>query len=707
MTEYYDLLNRQLRSYIYDKKWPSLTSIQKASIKHIYSTTNNLILEAPTARGKTEAAFLPCISKVDDFKAGIRIIYISPLIALINDQFKRINEMCDDLEIKITSWHSESNTQAKKKILENPEGILLITPESLEAFLCLRSDRAYKFFKNVDYIIIDELHSFLSGNRSIALRSVLTRLLRYTDNNPRMIGLSATIGMRNYDIAKSYFINQRSTNILVDKYKNTLENVIFYEQAEHINEKILEKILEVSKKGSVLIFPNTRKLVEEISVSIKKIIKNKNLDIKVFAHHSFVSKQKRLKIEEFAKSIGQGNFIICASSTLELGIDIGALDYVIMYNSCFTTLSFAQRLGRSGRKSHINKLVQILTNPWDLLQSLAITDLYENGEFSKLEVVNKPYDVFSHQILAYLLENNGINKVDFANLRRKLPVFSNITYEESLKILKHLIENKYIEDIGNEYIVGLNVEKLLSMGYFYNQFISKDSYKVTEGKNSIGSLNKSTDVKVGENIYLAGSIWEITNINDRKKEILVKKAPEGKSPRFSSNEGIDISDDIREKMLDILNNKDKYIKDEKIRAVLEDINLTIKNNKYYFLNDDDTEKLVTFRSTKVNRTLALIFNYLSKSNKFNISETEGAVYGKDLYKILSLAINNKLNEEKFISYLEKNPLLVQAYLSTNKYMNLIPFDLKVKYLINNKIDLDKAYEYLMTNYKNKSEEICK
>ena len=108
MTSSYDLLARDMRKYIYEKGWPSLTKIQDAAIKHLYGSENNLILAAPTASGKTEAAFLPAISQSTDIKNKLKILYISPLIALINDQFKRITDMCEELDIGVTSWHSEA-----------------------------------------------------------------------------------------------------------------------------------------------------------------------------------------------------------------------------------------------------------------------------------------------------------------------------------------------------------------------------------------------------------------------------------------------------------------------------------------------------------------------------------------------------------------------------------------------------------------------
>lgn len=156
----FDLLQREIRRYIYDEGWESLRGIQEASIKRIYNTDHNLILAAPTASGKTEAAFLPAINSVKDWDSGLKIVYISPLIALINDQFNRILELCDYIDIPVTSWHGEASRAKKNKLLKKPKGILLITPESIEAMLSLRPGEAKGLFKGTEWIIVDEIHSF-------------------------------------------------------------------------------------------------------------------------------------------------------------------------------------------------------------------------------------------------------------------------------------------------------------------------------------------------------------------------------------------------------------------------------------------------------------------------------------------------------------------------------------------------------------------
>ena len=166
----YQLLKKSIREYIYDMKWERLTKIQESSIEKVNSTQDNLILASPTATGKTEAAFLPAINSIDNWKNGVKIVYISPLIALINDQFKRILKLCNYMDISVTSWHGESSRTEKAKLINDPKGILLITPESIEAMLCLRPDEVMSLFKGTEWIIIDEIHNFLGNNRGLHLQ---------------------------------------------------------------------------------------------------------------------------------------------------------------------------------------------------------------------------------------------------------------------------------------------------------------------------------------------------------------------------------------------------------------------------------------------------------------------------------------------------------------------------------------------------------
>ncbi len=692
MTEAYSLLSRPMREFVYKNKWPSLTKIQKASIESFLKSEDNLILIAPTAAGKTEAAFLPAISEANDFDKGLRILYISPLIALINDQFKRVFAMCDDIGINVTSWHGEANQTKKEKLLENHSGICLITPESLEAIFVNKGLAAKKLFSGLDYIIVDEIHSFLTGNRGAQLRSLLKRILAYTDKSPRFIGLSATVGDQNYDICKEFFKNKRPTKLIVDSSQNELKATISYNEEDDVSDKSIEQILSFAREGSMLAFPNSRKIVEELAVKLKEKSKEKKIKTHIFSHHSSVTKQRRKEIEDFAKSRQGENFIICATSTLELGIDIGSVYSICQYGASKSVLSLAQRLGRSGRKTGKSILHQFATNPWDLVQALATIILYKEGSLDKINPIKGPYDVFAHQIISTLLEKNGLSVDDYDSLDKKLDF--DIDHEEFMEITAHMVEEGYIEKLENDYIGGRKCEKFLKMGSFYNQFISKDNFHIFSKKGKIGEIEKSIDLKKGDGLYLAGSIWQVESINLKAKKIIVSKAEEGKAPDFSSSSNKEISDEIRRKMEEIIEKKAKYTFNRKINRVIDSLKTDPDAEGLYIINDKDGEGLRTFRGTRINRTITLMLNIRSTLSNYKLIDYSSTIRGKNIRKTLNEIRKNPVLESEIISYLANNPKVVCAYLLGNKYMDLVSDDLRIKYIVRNLLDLEGAYNYL-------------
>ena len=694
MTDAYSLLNRDLRFYIHEKGWPSLKKIQNASIKMFYASDNNLILSAATASGKTEAAFLPAISKVNSFDSGIKILYISPLIALINDQFKRISDMCLDMDIPITSWHGEASRTKKEKLINNPRGIVLITPESIEAMLAGRSEIASILFEQLEYIIVDELHSFLSANRGLQLKSLLERILRYTTNPPRMIGLSATIGEENFTLAKEFFKNGRDTNIIIDKTSNDLDFTLDYYESDGISEMALNQIFHYSKEGPMLVFPNSRQKVEAMAVGLDKLAKKNHSDLVVFAHHSSVSKDRRLEIEEFAKKAYKENFLITATSTLELGIDIGAVYSVSQYGAANSVLSLAQRLGRSGRKTGQSILHQISTSPYDLLQALATISLYKEKILDKIDTIEKPYDVFAHQVLSTLLENYGLSIDEYYHLNKSLSTFSDISDEEFASITDYMAEKGYIEILENELITGLEIEKLMRLGSFYNQFVSGQAYSVYSEKGKIGELDIRPDIQVDAHIYLAGQVWRIDQIHLKQKKIMVTKASEGKAPKFFSAGDMDISTVIRDRMKYILEEREKFKFNEDIDLIIEDLSREFAKDEYTFVQKENLIGLVTFKNSKINRTLALMLNIASNSKSYMANETEGSIYGPETKKYFEKIREKPISYKDIYEFFARNEDYLESFLLFYKYMVLVPVDLRIKYLINNRLDLQGTYEYL-------------
>ena len=693
MTDSYSLLNRDLKKYIYEKGWTKLTKIQDVAIKHVYKTDNNLILAAPTASGKTEAAFLPAISKSEDINKKLRILYISPLIALINDQFKRITELCKDLSINVTSWHSESSVTKKEKLIKNPSGILLITPESLEAMIISDKDRAEILFKDLDFVIVDEIHGFLDTNRGLQLKSLLVRIQNFTEKAPRFLGLSATIGDQNYDLAKKFFINQKDTNILLDRSKNDLEISLDYMPTEEMDISIAKKILEYSLGKSTLVFPNSREKVERLSYLLKKEVGEKSYDIRVFSHHSSISKLKRIEIESFAKE-SRRDFIIVATSTLELGIDIGSVDQVIQVGSAASVLSLSQRLGRSGRRTRRSVIRQIATDKWDLLQALASLELFKEGKLDKIDEKVKCYDIFAHQVLSSLLEKNGLLIDEYYKLNKTLKSFADISDEEFKILTDFLLEKNFIEEVGREYIVGIEAEKLMTMGSFYNQFVIKKSYKVGTDKLILGEIELGENLSLGDRIYLSGQVWKIEAINHKLRRIRVSLSEKANAKSFAGTGGFEISGEIRSKMEEILLNPSEFKSDMIINPIITDLKQDISDEKHHFVDFDGKTSLRTFRSTKINKTLALMLNIRTKSLDYYVEEKSSTITGPNIRKAIRKLEENPIKDSDISTFLTENPRLIEGFISLNKFMVLVPDSLKIAYITENILDISGANQYL-------------
>jgi ATP-dependent Lhr-like helicase len=191
----YERLHPKIRRWIRDQGWDELRDIQARTILAVLDGDQDILIAATTAAGKTEAAFLPILTSVADRKAlGFSVLYISPLKALINDQFRRLEQLCESMEIPVVKWHGDASQADKKRSMAKPDGVALITPESIEAMLVRRPADAARLLSSADFIVIDELHAFLQGPRGLHVASLLRRIDDMAERPARRIGLSATIG---------------------------------------------------------------------------------------------------------------------------------------------------------------------------------------------------------------------------------------------------------------------------------------------------------------------------------------------------------------------------------------------------------------------------------------------------------------------------------------------------------------------------------
>jgi ATP-dependent Lhr-like helicase len=434
----FDLLSEPIRKFIRDKGWEELRPIQTAAIARILASDDNYILASRTASGKTEAAFLPILSKVDFNERGVQVLYVSPLIALINDQFCRVEELCKNLDVDVVKWHGEANKTVKDKLLKNPKGIVLITPESLEAMLANKPFNVRQLFSNLKYVVIDEIHSFIGTDRGIQLKSILSRLQQVNSKSFSIVGLSATIG--DYDEAKKFTGDELKTKVLLDRTTKEINVIFKYFKSKNTDLplELLKDLYIETKDNKVLIFPNSRGRVEEVAVKLRKISVLTKGHSNYFSHHSSVDREVREYVEYFAKNNNRQNFCISCTSTLELGIDIGAVDEVVQIDTTHSIASLIQRVGRSGRnEGNSSNLYLYATNEWSLLQSIACWLLYKEGFIEPPQKIEKPYDILVHQALSITKGYSGIKLTDLIKQLRENSAFKGIELIEIEEILNH------------------------------------------------------------------------------------------------------------------------------------------------------------------------------------------------------------------------------------------------------------------------------
>ena len=612
----FDLLSEPIRKYIRDKRWEKLRPIQSAAISKILTTDSNYILASRTASGKTEAAFLPILSKVDFNERGVQVLYISPLIALINDQFYRIEELCKYLDVTVTKWHGEANKTLKDRIIKQPNGVILITPESLEAMFVNKPFNVKQLFSNLKFVVIDEIHSFIGSDRGTQLKSILSRLQDLNVNRYKIIGLSATIG--DYDEAKKFTGDEHNTKVLLDRSTKETNAVFRYFKNNHeeLPLELLKDLYIETRNNKVLIFPNSRGRAEEVAVKLRKISDRVNGHPNYFSHHSSVDKEVRESVEYFAKNNNRQNFCISCTSTLELGIDIGAVDEVVQIDSTHSVSSLIQRIGRSGRiDGEISRLYLYATDKWSLLQSLACWLLYKDGFIEPPQATEKPYDILLHQALSITKGNSGIPLKELSKQLKENFAFNQIDILEIEEILNHLIEIDYFEKLQNEVIIGIEGEKVVNSREFYSVFKTEENFKVINAGNTIGQIPFTPQIVEDENLLLAAKIWKIRFVDFKSKKIEVIPAKDGKKPIFFGSGGI-INPRIREKMLEILYCTTSFDvldepSDDQIEELRKDFSVFDISNTHTerpLLSTENNLQLFTFTGTRVNRTIKLLLN---------------------------------------------------------------------------------------------------
>ena len=361
----FHLLDERIQRYIWDARWETLRDVQEKAIPLICAASSDVVIAAATAAGKTEAAFLPALTHILSGDAPGLIVYISPLKALINDQFGRLDKLCEQLEIPVWPWHGDISATTKTKFLRQRQGVLLITPESLEALLCNRGTAVGAVFQYARFIVIDEIHSFIGSERGKQLQSLMHRIEQVLGHSVPRIGLSATLG--DMGLAAEFLrpgnggdvkivestSSETELQIRVKGYEEPLVVQLDDElasESESVAPRFIAAHLYQTLRGANnLVFPNSRREVERYTHLLSQQCLKDQVPNEFWPHHGNLSKEIRAETEAALKQKEHPATAVC-TNTLELGIDIGAVKSVAQIGPPPSVASLRQRLGRSGRR---------------------------------------------------------------------------------------------------------------------------------------------------------------------------------------------------------------------------------------------------------------------------------------------------------------------------------------------------------------------
>ena len=557
-----------IRETIYRKGWTDLRDVQKESADAIFNTDANVLVTSGTASGKTEAALFPILTLLDENPSNsIAVLYISPLKALINDQFERLETMLEGRDFPIRSWHGDVSSDKKLKLMEHPRGILQITPESLEGLLMRHKATAETMFSDLRFVIIDEVHSFMGTDRGSQIICLLERLERLTGIKPRRIALSATLS--DYTAASEYLSAGGNGNTIVvgagGERRRLRLKVDSIPVSEEDDSSFIDYLYDTVVSRKCLIFSNSRLETESTARKLKEEAGRRG-DRDIFlVHHGSLSSAERERSERLMKE-KDGPKVILATVTLELGIDIGDLDLIVQIGAPWSVSSFVQRLGRSGRvtgisemlfinKVHIDSRPRI---PWGLLRMIAIIELYLKDKWIETPAFReKPYSLLFQQTLSILASSFSMKPSELAREVLSLSCFhERISQDEYRILLRHLVDTDILEQMEDgSLIMGMKGSEIVYDRGFTAVFQGEAGYTVVSRDGEVGTLSQMPEV--GDVFYLAGKGWKVVETIPERRICKVIHSNEGDDIVWNGSGG-EVDETIVLKMRRILKSNEDY-----------------------------------------------------------------------------------------------------------------------------------------------------
>ncbi len=706
LSNSFESLEEPIQKWIWLQGWSSLREIQANSIPIVLKGDSDVIISATTAGGKTEAAFLPILSAL--LKApnnvGYQVLYISPLKALINDQYRRLLDMTSEMKIEVTAWHGDINNHRKTKSLKDPKGVVIITPESLEALLINRTQYTLKAFSSLRYIVIDELHSFIGTERGKQLQSLLSRVEYIAGRVIPRVAMSATFS--DYESVKNFLRADNALPCRVPEQGETSHEVKIlikeylptdtYDPSDDMVNELYAKL----RGSNNLIFANSKVLVEQFAVALSDMSSVNGVPNEFRVHHGSLSKNERESVE---RELQKGDFPITAActSTLELGVDIGKVKSIAQIGTSYSVAGLRQRLGRSGRRDEPSILRILSTENLNnalfydlrvnLVHNIAVVELLRDKQYETPSVNNFYFSTLIQQILSILAQYGEFNPKDGWSMLCANGAFRNVTPKIFLELLQALGAKDIIASLhSGQIVIGKAGERIVGSRDFYTAFTTPIEFNVINKHTSKRLGVVEVIPEIGVMILISGRRWLVESVDASGKTIYVINVQSGGSAMFGGDYA-EVDKIIPEKMravfesdtvypyLDASTKSDKQL--ESARAFYR----SHKLNRRVFFSYGSKSVFVTWAGAKINRTVVLITKcYLGK----NASSDYLMVWGVTVNDLLAMKERGKPSLE----YLAKSVKRVGKerqkydYLLSDRLLNL---EYSTTYL-----DIDEAWKLI-------------
>ncbi|HKP76130.1 MAG TPA: DEAD/DEAH box helicase, partial [Longimicrobiaceae bacterium] len=574
------LLADPVRRWIYGQGWTGLRDIQEQSVAPVSAGQSDVLISSGTASGKTEAAFVPIASALaaGPRADGLAVLCVSPLKALINDQARRLEALFACVDTPVHRWHGDVGQASRREVLGGRGGVLLITPESLEALFVRRGHEVPRLLAALRYAVVDEFHAFIGSERGMQLQSLLHRVETAIRRRVPRIALSATLG--DLDAACEVLrpgAGARVVRIVSDRNRSEVQlQVRGYRMERHGEEpegddhadaaldRLRDDLFRFLRGGRHLVFANRRGDVEHFADALRRRCEALRVPNEFWPHHGSLEKGLREDAEDALRTPGRPATVI-ATTTLELGIDVGAVESIAQLGPPPSVASMRQRLGRAGRRGAPAVLrvfvrepaLDVDTAPHDrlrlgLVQTVAMVRLLARRWYEPPVTGALHLSTLVQQVLSVLAQHGEATAAQLFRLLCEAGPFRGVDAPTFAALLHDLGQAGLAAQVHTGALVlGGRGEALVNGHDFYTAFTSPEEYRLEAGASTLGTLPVTTPVAVEMTLVFAGRRWRVTAVDDERKVITVVAAGGGRPPAFGGG-GAPVHDRVRREMREVL-----------------------------------------------------------------------------------------------------------------------------------------------------------